>query len=101
MSDRQNARVIFCGVSNNEIGPIFVVVRNSYRALLTIALMPIKQYTVFRCLLQLSAKYGSNNFIRLYSSRFTHKTSQERYRTHTPYADTSVLQTLCVESALG
>ena len=63
--------------------------------------MPIKQYTVFRCLLQLSAKYGSNNFTRLYSSLFTHKTYKERYRTHTPYADTSVLQTLCVESALG
>ena len=31
---------------------------------------------------------------------FTHKTSQERHRTHTPYADTSELQTLWVDSAL-
>ena len=35
-----------------------------------------------------------------YSSLFMHKTSKERYRTHTSNADTGVLQTLCVDSAL-
>ena len=43
---------------------------------------------------------GSNNFTRLHSSLFTHKTSKERHRMHAQYADTSVLQTLCVDSAL-
>ena len=56
MLNWQNARVIFYSVSNNEIRPIFVVC-NSYRALLTTALMPVKQYIVFRCLLQFSAKH--------------------------------------------
>ena len=35
-----------------------------------------------------------------FSSLFTHKTSKERHKTHTPYAGTAVLQTLCVDSAL-
>ena len=57
MSDWQKASGIFCGVSNNEKNKkkmkkikikkdLFFVVRNGYRALLTIALMPIKQYTI-------------------------------------------------------
>ena len=29
-----------------------------------------------------------------------HKTSKERCRLHTPYAETDVLQTFCIESAL-
>ena len=56
-------RDIFRGVSNNEKHPIFVV-HNGYRALLTIALMPIKQYTVFRWFLQLSEKYWFNQFYK-------------------------------------
>ena len=101
MSDWQKARVSFSGVSNNEKYPL--IVPNGYKTLLIIALMPIKQYTVFRCLLLLSAKYWfkpSSHFTRIYSSLVTHKTSRERHRTHTPHADTSVLQTLCVNSAL-
>ena len=64
MSDWQQARAIFCGISINDKRPIFFVVRNGYRALLTIALMPIKQYTVFRYLLQLSAKYLLKQFYK-------------------------------------
>ena len=40
----------------------FFFVHNGYRTLLTVALMPIKQYTVFRCLLPLSAKYWFKPF---------------------------------------
>ena len=85
-----SARAIFCGDSINKKRPIFVV-RNGYRALLTTALMPIKavHYPVF-----------CNNFTRHYSSLFTHETSKERHSTHTPYADTSALQILWVDSAL-
>ena len=44
---------------------------------------------------------GSNNFTRLYSSLvFTHKTSHESQKTHTPYAGTEILQTLCVGCVL-
>ena len=39
-------------------------------------------------------------FIRMYSSHFMHRTSKERHKTYTTYADTGVLQTICVESAL-
>ena len=63
ISSWQKTRVIFCGVSNNEQRPIFVV-RNAYRALLTTALMPMKNYTVFRCLLPLSAKYWFKQFYK-------------------------------------
>ena len=83
----------------NDKVPIFVV-RNCYRGLLTIALMPIKQFTVFRCLLRFLQTFGLSNITRLNSSLFTHKMSKERHRTHTPYADTSVLYTLCVDNAL-
>ena len=38
--------------------------------------------------------------MRIYSSHFTHQTSKERHRTHTPYADTDVLQNLCADNAL-
>ena len=79
---------------------VVVVVRSGFRALLTNALMPIKQYTVFNCLHQLSPNIGSNSFTRIPSSHLTHKTSKERHRTHTPYADTDILQTLCAYSAL-
>ena len=75
------------------LGYLFVV-SNGYRALLTNALMPIKQYTVFKYLHQLSLNIGSNNFIRIPSSHLMHKTSNERHSTHTPYAKTDVLQTL-------
>ena len=50
-------------IMKNEKIPIFGVC-NGYRALLTIALLPIKQYTVFRCLLQLSAKYWFKQFYK-------------------------------------
>ena len=73
----------------------FFVVHNGYRALLTHVLMPIKQYAVFRC-----SKYWFKQFYKIPSWHFTHKTSQERHRTHTSYADTDVLQTLCADSAL-
>ena len=33
-----------------------------------------------------------------YSLLLTHETSEERQKMHTPYADTDVLQTLCVDS---
>ena len=48
-------------VSNNENRPVFVVC-NGYRALLTFALMPIKQYTVFRCFFSFLQNIISNNF---------------------------------------
>ena len=35
---------------------------------------------------------GANNFTRLCYSLYTHKTSNEGQKTHTPYADTDVLQ---------
>ena len=84
-------------VSNNEKRHIFVV-RKGYKALLTIALMPVKRYTVFRCFFSFLQKICSNNFTKLYSSLFTNKTSKESCRMHTPYADTDVLQNLCLDS---
>ena len=56
----------------------------------------IKQYTVFRYLQQLS----QNTFIRIYSSHFAQENLQGKaQRTHTPYADSDVLQNFCVNSA--
>ena len=60
----------------------------------------IRQYTVFRYLHQLSQNIGSNTFIRIYSSHFAQETLQGKaQRTHTPYADSDVLQNFCVNSA--
>ena len=62
----------------------------------------IKQYTVFRYLHQLSQNIGSNTFIRIYSSYFAQENLQGKaQRTHTPYADSDVLQNFCVNSHLG
>ena len=56
----------------------------------------IKQYTVFRYLQQLS----QNTFIRIYYSHFAQENLQGKaQRTHTPYADSDVLQNFCVNSA--
>ena len=53
----------------------------------------IKQYTVFRYLQQLSQNIGSDTFIRIYSSHFAQENLQGKaQRTHTPYADSDVLQ---------
>ena len=68
MSDSQNARVSSAVSQITKkyffffMFYVFYVLCSGFRALLTTALMTIKQYTVFRCLLPLSAKYGSNNF---------------------------------------
>ena len=60
----------------------------------------IKQYTVFRYLHQLSQNIGSNTFIRIYSSHFAQENLQGKaQRTHTPHADSDVLQNFCVNSA--
>ena len=60
----------------------------------------IKQYTVFRYLHQLSQNIGSNTFIRIYSSHFAQENLQGKaQRTHTLYADSDVLQNVCVNSA--
>ena len=59
--------------------------------------MSIKQYTVFRCFLQLSAKYWVKQF---YKTVFLTSHSKEWQKLHTPYADTDVLQTLCVDRVL-
>ena len=59
-----NRQEVSSAVSQLMKRDTFFVVRNGYRALLTIALMPIKQYTVFRCLLQLSAKYWLKQFYK-------------------------------------
>ena len=53
----------------------------------------IKQYTIFRYLQQLSQNIGSDTFIRIYSSYFAQENLQGKaQRTHTPYADSDVLQ---------
>ena len=60
----------------------------------------IKRYAVFRYLDQLSQNIGSNTFIRIYSSHFAQENRQGKaQRTHTPYADSDVLQNFCVNSA--
>ena len=60
----------------------------------------IKRYTVFRYLHQLSQNIGSNTFIRIYSSHFAQENLQGKAQiTHTPYADSDVLQNFCVNSA--
>ena len=59
----------------------------------------IKQYTVFRYLHQLSQNIGSNTFIRIYSSHFSQENQGKAQRTHTPYADSDVLQNVCINSA--
>ena len=59
----------------------------------------IKQYTVFRYLHQLSQNIGSNTFIRIYSSHFSQENQGKAQRTHTPYADSDVLQNFCVNTA--
>ena len=74
------------------------VVRNGYRELVTNTLMPIQQYAVFSCFFSFLQNIGLNNFTKLCSSVCTHKTSKEIHRMHTPYADTDVLQNLCVYS---
>ena len=45
------------------------------------------------------SKYWFKQFYKIPSSHFPHKTSKERHRTHTSYADTDVLQTICADSA--
>ena len=60
----------------------------------------IKQCTVFGYLHQLSQNIGSNTFIRIYSSYFAQENPQGKaQRTHTPYADSHVLQNFSVNSA--
>ena len=76
----------------------FVIVRNGYRALLTITLMAMQQYVFSAVFFSFLQKIGSNNCTSLCSSLFTHKLSKESHRTHTPYADTDALQNLCVDS---
>ena len=66
----------------------FFIVRNGYRTLLTIALMPIKQYTVaVHCFQMFTFTFCSilvQAILQDYSLLFTHKTSKQRQRTHTP-----------------
>ena len=89
-SHKQNDRLFCCSqrlksIANNRIG----------------ANLMIKQYTIFRYLHQLSQNIGSNTFIRIYSSHFAQENLQGKaQRTHTPYADSDVLQNFCVNSAL-
>ena len=60
----------------------------------------VKQYTVFEYLHQLSQNISSNTFITIYSSHFAQENLQGKaQRTHTPYADSHVLQNFCVNSA--
>ena len=62
----------------------------------------IKQYTVFIYLHQLSQNIGTNTFIRIYSSYFAQENLQGKaQKTHTPYADSDVLQNFCVNSAFS
>ena len=88
-SHKQNER-LFCfsqrlkSIANNRIDANFM----------------IKQYTIFRYLHQLFQNIVSNTFIRIYSSHFAQKNLQgNAQRTHTPYADSDVLQNFCVKSA--
>ena len=68
----------------------------------TDANLMIKQYTVFRYLQQLSQNIGSNTFIRIYSSHFAQENLQGKtQRTHTPYADSDVLQNFYQSRCLG
>ena len=60
----------------------------------------IKQYTVFSYLHQLSQNIGSNTIIRTYSSHFAQENFHGKaQRTHTPYADSDVLENFCVNGA--
>ena len=64
------------------------------------AILMIKQYTIFRYLHQLFQNIGSNTFIRIYSPHFAQENLQGKARrTHTPYADSDVLQNFCVNNA--
>ena len=50
---------------------------------------------------QLYQNCGSNTFIRIYSSHFAQENLQGKaQRTHTPYADSDVLQNFCVNNAI-
>ena len=71
-------------IANNRIGANLVIM----------------QYTIFKYLHQLSQHIGSNTFIRIYSSHFAQENLKGKaQRTHTPYADSDVLQNFCVNSA--
>ena len=59
----------------------------------------MKQYTVFGYLHQLSQNIGSKTFIRIYALHFVQENLQGKAkRTHTPYADSDVLQNFCINS---